>query len=152
MHGAAWVYNVVLAAMDERREIEAAHRESYAAWSVRVEEQRDVLESWDLTELWSVVASTGVSVPPRTVHFVNAWLTAFCGDDSSALLDREDVRDLIIQRERHMKGRNARTANDRALKLWGGASATNPLDYRWSTARLLINDIRAGLELADAAH
>jgi Family of unknown function (DUF6361) len=152
MHGAAWIYNVILATMDERPDVEAEHRASYLEWSVRIEEQRDVFAAWDLAELWRVVAFAGVSVPPRTQLFVNEWLTAVCDDDTADLVDREDVRDLIIQRERRMKGSNARTANDRALKQWGGASGTLALDYRWSTARLLLGDIRSGLELADAAH
>ena len=39
-----------------------------------------------------------------------------------------------------------------ALKQWGGSSGATPLDYRWSTARVLINDIRAGLERTNAAY
>jgi hypothetical protein len=152
MHGAAWIYNVILATMDERLDCEAEHRASYLEWSATLEEQRDVFAAWDLTELWRVVAFAGVDVPPRTQLFVNEWLTAVCDHDTADLVDREDVRDLIIRRERRMKGSNARTANHRALKQWGGASGTLALDYRWSTARLLLNDIRSGLELADAAH
>ena len=45
-----------------------------------------------------------------------------------------------------MKGRNARSINHKALEQWGGDSGTAPLDYRWSTARALIADIRDGLE------
>jgi hypothetical protein len=152
MHGAAWTYNVILAAMAERRDDEASHRKSYGIWSEEIEAQRDVFAGWDVRELWRVVAWAGVSVPPRTQLFVTDWLTAVRENDIKALLDRPDVRNLIILRERQMKGRNARTANDRALKHWGGASGTSALDYRWSTARLLISDIRAGLELTDAAH
>jgi hypothetical protein len=152
MHGAAWIYNVILTAMDERAEAEAGHRAHFETWAARLATYGDALDTWDLRELWEAAGLAKVTVPPRTRLFVTEWLTAVREHEPTALVDRADVRDLIIQREQRMKGRNARTTNDRALKQWGGSSGTTPLDYRWSTARLLINDIRAGLERTDAAY
>lgn len=128
MPGAAWVYNVILAAMDERESLEEAHRASFAEWSHEFENQRETLAGWDLRELWSTLARASVVPPPRTQLFVHDWFSAVCDRDTATLLDRTDVRDLIVRRERRMKGRNARTANARALKQWGGASGTLPLD------------------------
>jgi hypothetical protein len=67
------------------------------------------------------------------------------------LLDNREARNLIIAREQQMKGANARTRNERALKQWSGNSGTAPLDFRWGVARNLISDIRRGLEAGIAA-
>jgi len=152
MHGAAWIYNVILSSMDERGALEAGYRASFEQWTAEFAEHGDAIQTWDLDELWRVTALAGVRIPPRTQRFVIDWLAAVRHHEPANLVNRPDVRDLIIQRERAMKGPNARSANNRALKQWGGASGTAALDYRWSTARLLLNDIREGLECADAPH
>jgi hypothetical protein len=147
MHGALWLYNVVLAHMLGSTELEDAHRDEFREWADRADGAGDVLVAWDLEELWDI---TGARVPVRARLFARRWQEVARTHGFHALVDRADARALIIDRERAMKGSNARTVNSKALNQWGGASATAALDFRWTTARLLIADVRRGLELADA--
>ena len=152
MHGAAWIYNVILAEMYEWPDKIDEHRGSFAKWVGRLAEHGAALEDWDLDELWGVTRRSGAAIPPPTRRFVTNWLDVVRRYEPASLLDREDVRSLIIERERRTKVANARTANERALKQWGGASGTHALDFRWTVARGLLADIRKGLERNDAAH
>ena len=45
-----------------------------------------------------------------------------------------------------MKRGRARLTNRRALELWGGASGSGRLQYRWLTAKRLLRDIFDGLD------
>lgn len=152
MHGAAWIYNVILAEMNEWPDVVDDHRGSFDAWVARLSAQGAALPDWDLDELWTVARRSGATIPLLTQQFVARWLAAVQRYSPASLVDREEVRSLIVERERRTKGRNARTANERALKQWGGASGTRALDFRWSVARSLLADIRKGLERNDAAH
>lgn len=147
MHGAAWLYNVVLAHMLGAQTLEDAHREDLAEWADRAHAVGDDLVAWDLEELWHL---TGTRVPVRARLFVRRWQEILRTHGPRGVADRADARALIVDRERAMKGRNARSDNAKALAQWGGASGTAALDFRWSTARMLVTDIRRGLELADA--
>lgn len=148
MQGAAWLYNVVLSEAGGRPDRELHHRERFAEWADDATDDLDVLTGWDLDELWAVAGARALA-PTR--GFVRAWRALLHRDGPHALVDRADARTLVTNRERAMKGRNARTVNSKALDQWGGDSGTLALDYRWSTARGLIADIRLGLEGADAA-
>jgi hypothetical protein len=148
MHGAAWLYNVVLSEASGRPDREVHHRARFAEWADHVVDDIDVLTGWDLEELWAVAGSRA---PAPTRGFVRGWRELLDRDGPHELVDRADARTLVTARERAMKGRNARTVNSKALHQWGGDSGTLALDYRWTTARGLIADIRLGLEGADAA-
>ncbi|HWT92330.1 MAG TPA: DUF6361 family protein [Solirubrobacteraceae bacterium] len=148
MHGASWTYNVELARMRESTELTDRHRASFERWASAAAGAGAHL-AWPLDELWAV---TGDRVPPPTRTFVRRWQDLLVSRGPDGLVDDPDARALIISRERRMKGANARTVNAKALAQWGGRSGTTPLDFRWSTARRLIADIRAGLETGDAAH
>ena len=152
LHGAAWIYNVILAAMSQQSELEDAYRAQFAAWAEEASASGAGITGWDLGELWQSVLRSGRPVPFATRHFVIRWLELVEGSDPQTLVDDPAARSLITQRERAMKGRHARTANDRALKQWGGASGTRPLDFRWGTVSWLLDDIVDGLERRNAAH
>ena len=49
----------------------------------------------------------------------------------------------MLREKKKKKGR-ARFTNQRTLDLWGGASGTNQLDFRWSNATVIANDIIQG--------
>jgi hypothetical protein len=102
---------------------------------------------WGLEDLWEVV---GAQASFRTRRFVEEWQGLLGRLGPAALVDRADARALIVDRERATKGANARTVNAKAREQWGGASGTAALDFRWSTSRVLLADIRAGLDSADA--
>lgn len=149
MNGAALLYNVVLAELDGRVELAAAYREDLEAWADDVDAEQGPLSEWALGELWE---ATGHVVPAGARRFVAQWQAEVRQAGAHGLADRASARALITAREQSTKGANARTRNGKALKQWGGASATVPLDFRWTTARVLLDDIRTGLERSDAEH
>jgi hypothetical protein len=143
MNGASWLYNIVLAEQRGSADLATRHRDRFAAWADDAQAAGDDLVVWDLEELWTL---TGTRVPFAARTFVRGWRELLRDYGPHALADRPEVRRWVIAREQAMKGRNARSINQKALEQWGGESATRPLDYRWSTARVLIADIRDGLE------
>lgn len=151
MNGAAWLYNVILSELDGRTELAAEHRERYEAWTRDVTADQRALAGWELPHLWEVASQRNPRIPLRTRLFVERWVQLVSTNGPAALLDNRDARNLIIEREQRMKGANARTRNERALKQWSGNSGTAPLDFRWGVARNLISDIRRGLEAGVAA-
>lgn len=148
MHGAAWLYNVILAELRGDPPLIDQHRASFARWARDDDAAVATAANWDLAGLW---AATG-NVPQGASGFVSRWQAYLREFGPDSLVDNPRARNLVASRECAMKGANARTVNTKALDQWGGASATGALDFRWSTARLLLSDIRTGLELADAAN
>lgn len=155
MHGAAWLYNVVLADLlvaadrPDNSELLDAHRDSFATWAADVTADHDRLVDWPLDDLWRTARR---NIPLQTRRFVADWQSLIRQHGAEALVDHEDARLTIIRREQTMKRQNARTLNKKALNQWSGRSGVTALDFRWPTARLLVSDIRHGLERADAAH
>jgi hypothetical protein len=145
LHGAAWLYNIVLASKAGESELEDEYREAFADWAHAVGSVDAGLAGWDLANLWTACALSGRSVPTPTRLFIGRWQRLIDEHGADALVESAAARRVIIDRERTMKGRNARTANQRALQVWGGASGTGALDYRWRTARRLLDDISNGL-------
>jgi hypothetical protein len=147
MHGASLLYNVELAQRRGSGGLADDHRERFADWADAAAAAGDALAAWELEELWAL---TGSRVPVAARAFVGRWQGLLREHDPHALVDNPQARTLVITREQAMKGRNARSINHKALEQWGGDSGTAALDYRWSTARVLIDDIREGLGNADA--
>ena len=56
---------------------------------------------------------------------------------------------MIETREAQLKGPRARIGNPRALKMWRGRSGDQQLDYRWSNASVVVDDIVTGLAEGD---
>jgi hypothetical protein len=67
----------------------------------------------------------------------------------TSVADNREARNLIILRERQLKGPLARVDNPRARELWGGAAGIDRLVYRWPNAQRISRDI---LEAAEASH
>jgi len=149
MYGAAILYNIVLAELDGRDELAVHYRDGLDEWAAEAEAEAEPLSAWSLGGLWE---ATGHVVPAGTRRFAAQWQGELRQAGAHGLADSATARALIKTREQSTKGANARTRSAKALKQWGGASATVPLDFRWSTARVLLDDIRAGLERSDAQH
>jgi hypothetical protein len=150
--GATLLYNIILSEMDGRAELAEWHREAFDDWAIDAAAAGSRLVDWKLRDLWSIElrtdppATLGARVPDLTQQFVGKWLRLVQGRPLRRLADNVEARALIVDRERRMKRGNARTANVRALKQWGGDSGTATLDFRWGVARALLNDIHDGLQ------
>ena len=148
MHGAALLYNVLLAERAEQLGL-AQHegrRDHFADWlgRWRSEVEEHALTEWDLDRLWALVAAQGKAVSPPTRAFVTRWVGLVRGPSGLDLAGDQAAGNLIREREIHQKRGQARLTNDRLMRQWGGASGSGRLNFRWPVVARLLNDIAEG--------
>ena len=148
MHGAALLYNVLLAERaDELGLSEYDGRRD--EFTTLLDEWRHEIESsdvgrWDLNRLWALAAEQGRPVAARTRSFVAAWVAVTRMRIGHGLADDQNARALVRDRELHQKGSQARLRNDRLMRQWGGASGSERLTFRWPVVARLLRDIADG--------
>ena len=148
MHGAALVYNLLLAERaDELGLSQHEGRRDY--FTSRLDQWRDEIEEhelreWDLDQLWALVARQGKPVSPPTRAFVTHWVSLLRGPSELQLAGDQTARNVIREREIHQKRGQARLTNDRLMRQWGGASGSGRLNFRWPVVARLLNDIADG--------
>lgn len=155
MHGAALTYNLLIAQRYEQAgftEIEepvSFYEGQLDDWAAEVATEPG-LARWDRGDMWSRVIEQNPRITGNLLmrRFVDAWLDAV---QSGATAADKELRSLVGERERAVKRGQSRLVNPKLLPLWNGASGSAALVYRWSQVRREILDIRAGLEVADAA-
>ena len=150
MHGAALLYNVLLAERAEELGLTEfdGRRDSFTA---EIEEwRRDAEEidinGWDLDKLWALTAEQGSPPVPLTKAFVTSWIDLIRNRLGNGFAEDPDARALVCERELRQKGSQARLRNDRLMRQWGGASGAGRLDFRWPNIKTLLNDIVDGKE------
>jgi hypothetical protein len=143
IHGAALLYNLMLAETAKREALVSEYRSALDRWHDEIRARRDVLVQWDRERFWAIVYRVDPRVPPQTRHFIDVWVDLVLTGDDPAKLHR--ARNLIRARELALKRGLARLENQRALERWGGAAGTRPLNFRWPVAATMIADIHAGL-------
>ena len=150
MHGAALLYNVLLAERagklgllehEQRRDNYAAQLEEW----LREVESSD-LGGWDLNQLWTLVTEQERPAAARTLSFVTDWVALTLKRTSHGLADDPHARALIMNREVFQKRGRARLRNDRLMRQWGGASGSARLNFRWPVVARLLDDIARGRE------
>ena len=146
MHGAAIIYNLMLA--EQRKDVGLI--ENYGLqlvrWSEALGARSDGLLNWDRIRFWEIVNASTARVTIRTRDFIDRWLGLVLdsGDVQRAaagLSKSDDARQLIYGREIAIKRGRARLADRRQLELWSGAAGMAQLSYRWPVGRQIINDI-----------
>lgn len=155
LHGASLQYNLILAreAKDDKLTDEYSLR--MGDWATSVTQRWSELVAWydGLSDFWTNPAMLTAHIPLPTKTFVNRWLALVMTGNGLALLpDNEKAQNLIRDRERFLKGKKrARLSNPDARARWSGASGTAQLDYRWRTARAMLDDIFSSLETKGGA-
>lgn len=150
IHGAALLYNLMLAEALKIDELEERYREELTAWATSLENLRSELEDWDRAEFWEKVGSGGAKVAAPARTFVDAWLDTALVPEKAAFVEKNgDARRLIRDRELALKRGLARLHSQSALEHWGGAAGVAQLGYRWGDARVIVADILDGLERED---
>ncbi|MFZ5823521.1 MAG: DUF6361 family protein [Bacillota bacterium] len=149
MHGAALLYNLMLAQLD-RPDLIDPFVERLQGWHAQIRRRAAELSTWDRPRFWELVRSEGARIPIQTQTFVEFWVERVIGglktDEPLAdLLTDGRVHAYMEGRETALKGSQARLTNKHARELWQGQSGTAQLAFRWPTARSFIADIRAGL-------
>jgi hypothetical protein len=146
LHGAALLYNLMLAELREDGGLIETYRGKLNRWAGDAEVLLEELHTWDLETVWAVVRGQGRSIGLPTRAFVASWVeTLRAGGPLAVTSDRSPARQLVQERETQLKGARARLASRRHLELWGGASGTDRLGYRWSGTRVILKDIFDGL-------
>jgi Family of unknown function (DUF6361) len=140
MHGAALLYNFMLAQRRRDRELSDDYGHRLARWGSGATALQ--LPDWD--EFWQIALSGNPRITPTTQRFVQTWfeLATSLGD---AVAHDERARSLIERRERQTKKRQARLANPRRLEIWSGATGLRQLTYRWDVVQAVINDVLEGV-------
>ena len=134
MHGAALLYNVLLAERAEEFGL-LGHEDRRDHFVARLEEWRREIESsdlgaWDLHQLWTLVTEQERPAAARTRIFVTEWVALTLKRSNHGLADDPEARALIMNRELFQKGSQARLRNDRLMRQWGGASGSDRLNFR----------------------
>lgn len=146
MHGAALLYNLMLAEKKQDQARVQGYTDQFAEWAEALLARMAELEAWSQSGFWALVRATGARIGSATPAFIDAWLEQAISKNPGALSSQKSVRQLITQRERTLKGSLARLDNIRALDLWGGASSSNQLDYRWNRpVKAMLADLRSAL-------
>lgn len=143
--GAALLYNLILAEHTEWEEKIEEYRSRLAAWWNGTLKRESAFAAWKQEELWAFLANSGGRITTPTLSFVDAWRDGFqCSGRLETLIDAPQMRNLITQRERRLKGKRARIGDPRAKETWSGASGTGQLDFRWNRPVAgYLNDLHA---------
>lgn len=152
MHGAALLYNLMLAEAYPQEERIEEYRGALNQWAGRMQEQDAFLARWDyINEFWDVVFNQNPRIPQPTQRFINTWLDHCLGGESPVLLaNNQTARELLRLREFRLKKGLARLQNRRALEMWNGAAGTGEMGYRWGNVQTILSDIHRGLEGSEA--
>ena len=146
IHGAALIYNLLLAEKANKKDLGESYREKLRDWYKMLENLGSHITKWDTTAFWTLLKDHDVRVARRTVYFVSEWFRQVKTTAQPWKLgDNKEVRRLIKEREQTLKGGLARLENPRALELWNEEAGTGRLDFRWGVSRQMINDILEGL-------
>jgi hypothetical protein len=143
IHGAALLYNLMLAQKQQSSELAATFEEDLRDWATRMSEDA-VFDNWDRADLWGMLYEANPRLPHTTRRFIDRWIH-IADTKARNLSEHSAARRLIHDRERRLKGGLARLDNPRALEQWSGHSGLGRLDYRWNVTARLLDDIYAGL-------
>ncbi len=145
MHGAALLYNLMLAELRQLDDLVENYRSRLADWRTQLVRRKPALHAWDRAAFWKLVEQYG-RIPYPTRDFVNRWLDLLLSlVDFQGIAENPAARTLVREREIQLKRGRSRFENPRRLEIWGGASGTSAIDYRWPIANRLLRDILEGL-------
>ena len=141
-HGAALLYNLMLAEKKQSEDLVGQYRTDLVAWQQELTDNA-VWTGWSLPEFWVALGRHNPSLRMTTVRFVEDWITG-AQRTTNAAAD-EGLRAVVANREQRLKGSRSRLVNAAALDNWAGGSGLVRLDYRWRIAHRILADIFDGL-------
>jgi hypothetical protein len=145
MHGAALLYNLILAELTSKDDLEQEYRTKLSEWTTIVAGRDVYLRNWNRGDAWACVESEGGRIPSLTKEFVNRWCDLVLEVGPAAIPGNDGARLLVKNREKRLKGPLARIENLRPRELWQGASSAQRLQFRWSNAAVIIEDVVSAL-------
>jgi hypothetical protein len=143
IHGAALVYNLLLAEQKQGGEYVPHYREQLQVWWDALLARRDELETWDRAAFWRLMQDCETRVRGVTRRFVDDWMNLTLAAPSlSAIAGSLAARRLVTNQEHAVKPGRARIGAPRTTENWEGSSGSAQLSYRWNRpVRAIVNDI-----------
>jgi len=140
IHGAAALYNLMLARRIDDEELVDHYLEEAARWRDELH-ATGALDGWDRSAWWATIRRQNPRVNMQTTSFVDTWLDLIA--ESADIATSPRAERLVATRERRIKGGRARLANQAALDRWNGASGLARHDFRWRVASSHLQDLYA---------
>jgi hypothetical protein len=146
IHGAALLYNLLLAEKSKNEKLTSEYQSDFQEWGDGLKARAYELTTWQRDEFWQVVHSANPKIPLPTRMFVDTWLDLTESTEPLTLRELPRARRLIEDRERAIKGGLARLFSAEALLRWSGAAGVGQQNYRWNPqVQRLVTDIQLGL-------
>jgi hypothetical protein len=153
MHGAALLYNLLVAERYEREgftQVEDPvddYRARLTDWADGVVQQAGDFATWDRADMWARVTAHNPRIADNHMmrRFVDGWLDAVTSGAAHLAADDDRLRAVVEQREKLVKRAQSRFVNERMIRTWSGASGSRRLTFRWPNVRRLVTDIHHGL-------
>jgi len=143
-YGASLLYNFLLAEAQKSDEYIAIYGDALDEWATEsLAPRRKAHVAWSRDAFWALAGGTGGDARLRS--FVDAWLSLVIDEATDDVRKSPVARQLLRDREWHLKRNRARLHNPRALERWTGQSGAFQAGYRWGRVRTIIGDIRRGL-------
>ncbi|MXX72638.1 MAG: hypothetical protein F4205_01605 [Gemmatimonadetes bacterium] len=154
VEGVPLLYNLLLA---ERRhdlhgsDEDEAWIDSYQGRISKWTEDEAEESAFNPDRLWIFAARHGVHVPRKQRRFVESWsarigeIVGAAHGGSGRVADDPQLRSLVADRERELKGRRSRFDDMARLMDWNGAAGVGRMDFRWRRVRVLLDDLHRGL-------
>lgn len=133
IHGAALLYNLLLARRRGDSELIDNYEDRIDRWGTDILRPSRALEGWSRADWWSTIQRRNPRLRHPTIQFVNRWIDLL--ENGGAITNSRMTADLIATRERQIKGGRARLLNQSALDRWSGGSGLGRHEFRWSIAR-----------------
>ena len=139
MHGAALLYNLMLAERRENEEWIDRYRRGLSDWR-ETEFDRTAVSLWSLYDFWRCIEHEGHRIRGRARQFVYRWCE-LADEHVGEIADLPAARTLVEEREKALKGSQSRFVNRTVLDKWGGRSGADRLGFRWREANSHIRDL-----------
>ena len=139
MHGAALLYNLMLAERRKNEELIGQFRNELSEWRA-MEFDRTAVSLWSLDDFWSRIEHERHRIRDRARRFVHRWCE-LADENGGEIADLSVARTLVQERERALKGSQSRFVNRTVLDKWGGRSGADRLSFRWRESNNHIRDL-----------
>ncbi len=142
MHGAALLYNLMLAEAVQNEELIASYKKLLEEWAKSCDSAE--IRAWDRPRFWNIVQRVNPRIRSTSIQFVDSWIDLLNTHAPTEITNIEAARTLIKDREYRLKRQKARLYNPRARENWSGASGSEQLAFRWGQVKRIVGDILAG--------
>lgn len=146
MHGAALLYNLMLAEALPMEEKVDEYRARLMSWAAVIREDRVSLRAWDRGAFWRTTLRLNPRIATPSRQFAEEWICRVLdANDPYALIDDAHARQSIERRELSLKRNRARLTHREHLERWSGTSGANAIDYRYAITQRIVRDVMEGL-------